>query len=155
MAKVTNAVVLISENPSVSDAIEAINKKISALKHIQESVFKTSGKITMAGGTKDIKEEKTVIELVKAFSGVIARTKAIEEAYAELGITTFPEVKVDGGTVKEWSDDIKLRISIIEQKDTLEELSKMKKEWEDLMDKEDKKALLVKKMQAWTVSNGD
>lgn len=132
---------------SVPDVIEQINKKISALKHIQESVYLTPGKVSMAGGQKDIKTETSVLELVKALSSVQARAKAIEEAYASLDYGTYPEVKIDGGTVAEWVADIKLRIQIIEQKETLDELNNYKKEWEELMDKEDRKALLLKKMQ--------
>jgi hypothetical protein len=39
-----------------------------------------------------------------------------------------------------------LRIQIIEQKDKLDELNELKKEWEELLDKEDRKAILMKKM---------
>ena len=146
--KKQETITALTRQSSVPDALQAINDRIAAMKHIQECVYLTSGKITTgSGGQKDIKEEKNVTELVKAFSGILFRAKAIEEAYDELGINSYPAVKVDGGTVEEWKKDILLRIEIINQKDTLDELNSLKKEWEDLMDKEDKKAMLVKKME--------
>ena len=134
---------------SVPDALQAINEKIAALKHIQESVYVTSKKISTSSGQKDIETETSVTELVKAYSGVLFRAKAIDEAYADLfpEMTTRPVTKVDGSTVEDWKKDILLRIAIIEQKETLDELTGLKKEWESLMDKEDKKAMLIKKME--------
>jgi DNA polymerase III epsilon subunit-like protein len=75
-----------------------------------------------------------------------AAAKAIQNAYNEFGITTHPIVKVEGFTEEEWKQDCLLRIQIIEQKDKLDELNEMKKEWEELLDKEDRKAMLLKKM---------
>lgn len=132
---------------SVTDVIDAINAKIKALKHIQDSVYKTPGNVQTSAGQKNIKDEKNITELVKAFASIKARATAMEDAYAELGMKEFPVVKVDGGTVEEWKDDIILRIQIIEQKETLDELNTYKKEWEELMDKEDRKELLLKKMK--------
>lgn len=134
---------------SVPDAISVINEKIAKLKHIQDSVYKTPGRIQMAGGEKDIKVETSVTELVKAFSSVLFRAKAIDEAYTALGLDgkQRPVTKVDGGTVEEWTEDIKLRIAIIEQKETLDKLQSYKKQWEELMDKEDRKAMLLKDME--------
>lgn len=132
---------------SVPDAIEKLNKRLSDLKHIAESVYKTPGKVSTSSGQKDIKEETNVTELVKCLSGILARAEAQEKAYDALGMTKYPVVKVDGGTVEEWISDIKLRIEIIEQKDTFDKLNGIKKRWEELMDKEDRKALLIKEME--------
>lgn len=145
MSKKNNVVALTAQS-SVPDAINKINQRIAALKHIQDSVYKTSGKITMSGGQKDIKTETSVLALVTAFSSVQARMEALEKAYKALGISSYPVVKIDGSTVDEWKDDINLRIQIIEQKETLDELNTYKKEWEELMDKEDRKILLLEKM---------
>jgi hypothetical protein len=81
-----------------------------------------------------------------AFASVQSRIKAIESAYSELGRDEYPVVKIEGGTEEEWKQDCMLRIQIIEQKDKLDELNELKKEWEELLDKEDRKAILMKKM---------
>lgn len=129
------------------EAIEKLNERIAGLKHIQDSVYVTSGKITMATGQKDIKEETDIDKLVTALSSVVARAEQKEKAYELIGITSFPVVKVDGSTVEEWIKDVKLRIDIINQKETFDKLVAMKKRWEELMTNEDKKALLIAEME--------
>lgn len=146
MAKNDKAVALRADS-SVPEFLTALNQKISRMKHIADSVYKTNGKVRTASGEMDIKTQTNPTELVKAFSGILVRAKSMEDAYEALGITNYPVVKIDGGTVEEWKSDIQLRIEIIEQKDQLDELNALKKEAEELMDKEDRKALLLKKME--------
>lgn len=131
----------------VPEALKKIDLKINEMKHIQDSVYTTNGQITMGtGGKKDIKSETSVDELVKAYASVKARAEYLEQAYTDLDFKRYPVVKVDGFELKDWKRDILLRISIIEQKDTLDELKSLKKEWEELMDKEDRKKILMEKM---------
>lgn len=143
----TETGMVITTASSVPDALKALNQKLKELKHIQDSVYKTSGNVTTSNGVKDIKNETNKPELVKAFSGIIARAEAIEKAYDKLAITDYPVVKIDGGTVEEWKADILLRIAIIDHKETYDSLNAIKKEWEELMDKDDRKALLIEKMK--------
>lgn len=150
MAK-QNAETGLVSTKSVPDALNVIKKKLEAMKHIQDSVYVTSGKIQMAGGSMDLKSEPNATEVVKAFSSILYRAKAMEEAYEVLGLTgagkSNPVVKVDGSTVEEWTKDCKLRIDIINQKDELDKLSNLKKKFEELMDKEDRMAILLKEIE--------
>jgi hypothetical protein len=148
MSKQQTSALALTTTSSVPDAISVINQKIADLKHIQESVYLTSGKVNGANGQIDLKELKTVPEIVRTLSSILARAAAEESAYAAVGYTTHPVVKVDGGTVDEWTADAKLRIAIIEQKETLDKLQGFKSKWEELMDKEDRKAMLLKEMEA-------
>lgn len=138
--------------PSVPNAIEMIDQKIAALKHIQDSVYKTPGKIKLASGEMDIKTQTNKDELIRGFASVMARIQQIEAAYAKVGITSYAVVKVDGGTLDEWISDIKLRGEIIDHKETLETLNGLKKEWMELLDKEDRKAILAEKMRKFAES---
>lgn len=141
-----NTTTALTVSSSVPDVLKAIDKKMQSLKHIAESVYSTPKKISTANGSVDISEVKDVNEVVKLLSSVNARIKAQEEAYELLGIASYPTVKVDGGTRDEWVKDAQLRIDIINQKDTLDELNSLKSEWSQLMDKEDRKAVLLEKM---------
>lgn len=130
---------------SVMDGIEVLNSKIDALKHIQESVYKTGGKL--AGFNNNIKDEMSIMELIKMGSSVKAR----EEHYTEyankmLKLRTFPVFKLDGYTLEEYTSDITLRIAILENKERLDALNELKKEYTELMDKEDRKAILAAKL---------
>lgn len=129
-----------------SDAIATLAKKIESIKLITETQYKTNGKIQTTSGSLDIKTVTNEEELVKAYSSVSARINALDKAYEELGYTSYPAAKIDGGTLEEWKHDIQLRLEIIRQKNTLDNLEGLKKEWEGLMDKEDRKELLLKKM---------
>ena len=133
--------------PSVPSALELIDKEIKSLKHITDSTYVTSGKVNGANGQIDIKTETKQDVLVKAFASISARAEDIEKAYDALGITEYPVVKIDGSTVAEWKKDIMLRLAVIQHKDRLDELNALKAQWQELMDKDDRKALLLKKMQ--------
>lgn len=148
MANSKKSEALVVAVPGVTDAIDRINAEIKQIKHVTESSYSTSGKITTVNGTIDVKTETKVPELVTAYATVVTRVAAIEAAYDELGISEYQVVKIDGGTRDEWKKDIKLRIQVIQYKDRLDELNSFKKEWEELMDKEDRKAALAKKMQS-------
>lgn len=139
-AKVTTLAVA-----GVLDGIELVNQRIADLKHITESVYKTTGRIT--GFPNKIQDETSISELVKMYSSVAQRGAAYAAAQQDLGLKTVPQFKVDGGTVAEFKHDIQLRVAIIANKETLDELNTIKKEFTELMDKEDRMALLAKKLE--------
>jgi hypothetical protein len=146
MAKTNLQVVTVTSAP---EALAVLNEQIKSYKHIQDSVYKTPTKGSLRlsdGSTVDLKSETSIDKVVMAFASVQSRIKAIESAYSELGREEYPVVKIEGGTEEEWKQDCMLRIQIIEQKDKLDELNELKKEWEELLDKEDRKAILMKKM---------
>lgn len=147
MSKKQTTEIAVVETNSVTEMIQAIQAKIAKQKKIQETPYVTSGIIQGSGGSFNIKEEKDNYKLVVALSSVIARSKAVEAAYEALGVTEYLTPKVDGFVVEDWTKDVQLRMSINDQKETTDELQSIQKEYEDLMDKEDKKALLYKRMQ--------
>lgn len=129
----------------VPEGIELVNQRIADLKHITESVYKTTGKVT--GFPNKIQDETNIGELVKMFSSVAGREAAYRAAQEALELKTVPLFRVDGGTVAEFKHDIKLRIAIIANKETLDELNQIKKEYTELMDKEDRMKLLAKRLE--------
>ena len=132
---------------SAPEALAVLNEQIKSYKHIQDSVYRTKGSLKLSdGSTIDLKSETSIDKVVMAFASVQSRIRAIESAYATLDRTNYPVVKIEGGTEEDWKQDCQLRIQIIEQKDKLDELNELKKEWEELLDKEDRKAILMKKM---------
>jgi hypothetical protein len=146
MAKV-KASLEIATVSSAPEALAVLNEQIKSYKHIQDSVYRTKGSLKLSdGSTIDLKSETSIDKVVMAFASVQSRIRAIESAYATLERTKYPVVKIEGGTEEDWKQDCQLRIQIIEQKDKLDELNELKKEWEELLDKEDRKAILMKKM---------
>jgi len=126
------------------DALKVINEKIAALKHIEESVYKTNGELE---GFGNIKNELKLENLIRAYSVVRAKEKAYDEAAKELGLKTFPQFSVGSGTAEDWKKDILLRIEIINHKDTLDKLTSFKTRMEGFLSEQDKKALLLKEME--------
>lgn len=144
MSKANLEIATISSAP---EALAVLNEQIKSYKHIQDSVYKTKGTLKLSdGSTIDLKSETSIDKVVMAFASVQLRARAIEMSYATLERSEYPVVKVDGSTEDDWKQDCLLRIQIIEQKDKLDELKELKKEWEELLDKEDRKAILMKKM---------
>lgn len=135
------------ELTKVSDKIHLLDLKIKEMKDIETTKWLTPGKVTMQGGVVDIRSETSIEKLVMANANIIHSTQKMEESYKDLGIDEYPVPIVDGGNREDWKHDILLKIKIIGHKDFLDKLKSAKKRYEDLMDKEDKKALLDKEME--------
>lgn len=131
----------------VFEGIEAVNKAIESLKHITDSVYKTSGLIP--GFAKNIKDETSIEELIKMYSSVSGRAKAYAEAAEDLlgPDSTYPAFKLNGATVADFKSDIKLRIDILNHKAKYDELVAIKKEYTELMDKQDRMKLLAQRVK--------
>ena len=136
---------------TVFEGIEAVNAQIAKLKHISDSVYKTSGRV--AGFSNNIQTELNVTELIKMYSSVKGRANAYNDAAEELlgADASYPVFKLEGNSVEDFKADILLRIDIISHKEKLDELTAIKKEFTELMDKEDRMKLLAKKLQKLTV----
>lgn len=137
----TTGLTVISDTPSMLDAL---NAKIKALKHIEDSVYKTSGNLD---GFGDIKAETKIENLIRAFSMIQGKAEGYAKASVELGLETVPAFQVSGGTVADWKQDIQLRINIINHKETLDKLNGFKSKMESFLSEQDKKALLIKEME--------
>lgn len=135
---------------SVFEGIEAVNKQIEKLKHISDSVYKTNGKVP--GFSTNLQNETNVSELIKMYSSVAGREAAYNSAALELlgSEATYPVFKLEGATSLDYKADIRLRIDIINNKTRLDELTAIKKEYTELMDKQDRMKLLAKKLEKFT-----
>ena len=125
-----------------TEGIELINQKIEALKFIRTTAFKTSGKYE----GRDIRTITDVSELIDIHSSITARVHAYEGSAKVLGISSYKAKTFDNGTLSDWTEDIKLQLQVIEYDSTLKELEGFKKEYEELMDKQDRLELLNKKI---------
>ena len=132
LVHVTNAV----------DGIDVINQQIEALKFIRTTAYKTSGKYE----GRDIKTITDPAQLIDIYSSISARVGAYDAAAKELGIKTYAAKTFDNGTVEQWKEDIQLQLQVIEYDSTLKNLEQIKKEYEELMDKEDRLKLLNNKV---------
>lgn len=137
--KVSTALAVSMDVPSALKALEA---KIQSLKHIEESVYKSSCKLD---GFPDIKTETSITNLIKVFSSIQAREAAYNNAIETLGLKQAPQFNL-GGTLEEWKSDIQLRINIINHKEELDTMNEFKKQLESFVSKEEQKEMLFAKM---------
>lgn len=130
----------------VFEGINIVNKEIDSLKHITDSVYKTNGNIP--GFATSIHNESKIDELIKMYSSVAGREVAYNNAAEELlgKEATYPVFKLNGYTSNDFKADIKLRIDIINHKTKLDELQAIKKEFTELMDKQDRMKLLAQRL---------
>lgn len=138
--KVTTALARVDEVPEV---LSLLDQEIGKLKTISESVYKTTGNLE---GFGDIKQETKLENLIRAFSSVKGREKAYEDAAKDLGLGTYPQFSISGGTAADWKQDILLRIDIITHKDKLDKLNEYKEKMSKFLSAEDQKAMLLKEM---------
>lgn len=135
--------VALADQFSIPTVLSAIEAKIKTFKGIETSKFKTTMQLS---GFGDLTKEVKVEQLIKAFSSIKGRSNAYLDAAKDLGVATFPEFIVDGGSVEDWSNDIKLRIQIITHKDELDNLKALQKEASAFLSQEDQKAMFFEKL---------
>ena len=130
----------------VPDMLATLEERIKGIKTITDTPYKTTGNLESFG---DIKKETKVENLIRAFSSVMGRERAYGEAAKELGKTTFPQFEISGGDSEAWKHDIKLRISIIEQDETLKKLTTFKDKMTSFLSEEEQKGMLLKEMESY------
>lgn len=148
-AKSKTSVALVKGDVEIPGVLNLLEKEMAKLKTISESVYRTSGVLPDFG---DIKTEVKTENLIRAFSVVMLKEKAYNEAAKALNLTTFPQFQIGGFTTKDWKEDIMLRIDIITHKDKLDKLTEYKEKATKLMSVEDQKAMLFKEMQDYLTS---
>lgn len=145
MTKATETGVAVAgQFDSIPSLLDAIQTKIKSFKGIETSKFKTTMNLSPFG---DLGKETKIENLVKAYSSVAGRATAYNEAAKALGLETFPEFVVDGGSQEDWLNDIKLRIAIITHKDELDKLKALEAEAKTFLSQEDQKAMFFQKLQ--------
>ena len=83
----------------------------------------------------------------------IAREEVYNRAAIELGITTYPTFEANGSSSEDWKRDIKLRIDIINQKETADKLTEYKDKMSKFLSAEDQKNMLMTEMASFLTSN--
>jgi hypothetical protein len=143
MSKKDKQSVELSVSTGTPEILQALEKKISSLKHIEETVYKTSGTLDNFGS---IKTETKVDNLIKAFSMIRGKHDAYAKSAVELDVKQVPQFSISGGTLEDWKHDIKLRIEVINHKDTLDKLNSYKERMSKFLSEQDQKAMLMKEM---------
>ena len=126
------------------EIVEALKQELKGLEKINDSPYKTNMRLEPFG---DLKSEKKVANLIKAFSSVLGRQKLYDEAQQELGVEEAPEFTIEGGSVEDWKADIQLQIKKVTFEARYNELKELIREAEQFMTAEEKKDLFIAKMQ--------
>ena len=135
----------------VPSIIQVLDAKLNSMKHITESKYRTSGTLD---GIGDIKKETKIENLIRAYASIIAREEVYNKAAIELGITTYPTFEANGSSSEDWKRDIKLRIDIINQKETADKLTEYKDKMSKFLSAEDQKNMLMSEMASFLTNNG-
>lgn len=133
---------LVLSGSGAAEGIDLLNQKIDALKFIRTTSFKTSGKYE----GRDIRKITSITELIDLHSSISLRIEAYNQSAKVLGLKKFKAKTFDNGTLEQWTEDIKLQLQVIEYDSTLKELEADKAEYEKLLDKQDRLAMLNQKM---------
>lgn len=146
MANVKKGAELISMDNFSADALSLIKAELAELKDVQESVYKTTGK-KLRGFDSEVQYETDISVLIQMHSSVVNKSEFYLKSQTRLNVETAPTLKIMGYTAEEWEADIKLRIRVMEYKDRIEELKGYQKEIEALMSNEDRRKLLIDRLQ--------
>lgn len=135
---------LMVKGQDVPSVLQVLEEKIASLKHITDTVYKTTG--NLEGFSTNIQKEMKVENLIRAFGSVMARSEVYNGAAKALGQKTYPAFEVSGGDMEAWKHDINLRINIINHQETLDKLNGYKEKMSKFLSEEDQKSMLLKEM---------
>lgn len=141
----TTTAVALSSTSKVPDLLKVLADQLASLKKIETTAFKCPSSLE---GVGNIQTEMKVENLIRAMGSVVAREQAYQAGVEKLGLKTVPVFNLNGGSVEDWRHDIDLRIQIITQAEKTKELTDLQNELNQLLDKEDRKAILFGKMEA-------
>jgi hypothetical protein len=129
---------------AVPDVIVQLDKQIKEIGNIETSSYKTNMDLPPFGNLKNVKEVET---LVKAHSFISGKAARYDESVRVLNLEgTAKPFTENGYSLKEWEVDIQLQVKILTHKDRLAELKRLKKEAEQFISEEEKKAMFFKSL---------
>ncbi len=140
---------IILADTKTANVLSVLDEKIQSLKAITECNYKTSG--VMTGFGVNVKEETKIENLLRMGSSISLRAKAYDEFANSIGRTTYP-VFSDNGTVDDWNHDIKLRLAVIEYKETLDKLTSYKEKMSKFLSEAEQKEMLMGEMAGFLSS---
>lgn len=141
--KSTTSAVTLGTSLNVPDIIVVLDEKLSALKHVTETKYRTSG---VLDGIGDIKSETKIESLIRAHASVMIREESYTKAALDLGLETFPAFQIGGCSVDDWKHDIRFRIDVINHKETADKLKEYKDKMSKFLSEEDQKNMLMTEM---------
>jgi hypothetical protein len=146
MSEKTNTGVTTLEQFSIPTIIETLDKQIKEIGNIETSSYKTNMDLQPFGNLKNVKDVET---LVKAHSFVAGKAARYDESVKTLNVEgTAKPFTENGYSLKEWELDIQLQVRILTHKDRLEELKKLKKEAQQFVSEEDKRAMFFQSLMS-------
>lgn len=136
---------------SVPNVLELLAAKLAELKVVTECSYKTGGNLA---GFGDIKSETKVENLVRALSSIRGKEKAYYETAAILGLTETPVFSEGGGNAADWTQDVKLRIAVIQHADTKAKLEALTEQAKGFLTKEMQYEIFLKEAGAMVAALG-
>jgi hypothetical protein len=136
---------------AIPDVIQLLDKQIKEIGNIETSAFKTNMDLQPFGNLKNAKEVET---LVRAHSLVSGKAIRYNESVKALNVEGTAKPFEEGGySLSAWEADLQLQIRILTHKDRLAELKKLKKDAEQFVSEEDKKAMFFKSLMENPILN--
>jgi hypothetical protein len=146
MSEKTSTGVATLDQFSIPTIIETLDKQIKEIGNIETSSYKTNMSLSPFGNLKEVKDVET---LVKAHSLVAGKEARYNESVKTLNVEgTAKPFNENGYSLKEWESDIQLQVRILTHKDRLEELKKLKKEAQQFVSEEDKRAMFFQSLMS-------
>lgn len=144
--KKETGVATLTVESSVPSVLSTLDAKISSLKKVVDTPYKTTGNLD---GFGDIKQETKIENLIRANSMVRSKAAAYADSIVDLDLGSAPAFSISGGDVEAWKQDIKLRIAIIQHKETYDKLTAYKEKMSKFLSEADQKAILMDEMAAF------
>lgn len=141
---------LTTSTTSTAERIQQVQVELKALKTISEKVYNTANK-TIIG--VNISETTSIESLLELDASISTMQESYDRTLAEkIELRLIKEAKpfaIAGVSANGIKEDINLRLQILSTEERRKFLSEVSKGYEELMDKDDKLAMLDAKLNAY------
>ena len=129
--------------------LDMISQKLSQIKLVAETVYKTNGKVTFGkvGNVElNIFHSNDLSLLISVFGYMTTEYNEYENAAKELNIINYPIYALNGFSYSAWKHDILIRVAQLTSKAQIEKLQKAKSVLEGYMSQDDRLAIALKEI---------
>lgn len=137
----------ISPRNAMQDKLNAITEKLKSIEVMSQSPYKTNKMLPHLFEHKkvDISECTDITFLVNGLATIKVQKAAYDDIYTNvLKMNSYPVFKSFGGySYEDWENDIKLRLSVLMQEETVKKLTNAKEKLEKFLTNDDRLAIVL------------
>lgn len=126
---------------SAISVLDVVNQKLDSFEGLRESNYRIPVPII---DNFNLREETSIEEIIQLHGELKLKDKLFKESQIELGVKRCKPYTQCGGSIEDWTHDMRMRIQTINEKETIDTLKGLKTKWEGRLTEDQQNEILAK-----------